>query len=273
MDLLKGPIREGSRGGRDFKWSDVKDSKDREYYLGVSVKAPTGRWQQNRDIQWYSRDQSQSSAEAEALRREQRLEEIRKIKEAENDALSAALGFQVVRRVDDGAGGLSQGEVDRAIKEAGAGVDEREETGNEKGIGFGRIGLAALGGAGGGDREVMAGNSAKDDSEVKWRPAPAPSREADKRDSRDDRRRRDDREKSSRHRHRSRSKGRDREKDRERHRRHRSRSRSRSRDRERRHESDRRRRDQSRSPRRHDDRRDRRDHDRRDRDRDDRRRR
>ncbi|KAF3207401.1 hypothetical protein TWF106_000380 [Orbilia oligospora] len=238
MDLLKGPIREGSRGGRDFKWSDVKDSKDREYYLGVSVKAPTGRWQQNRDIQWYSRDQSQTSAEAEALRREQRLEEIRKIKEAENDALSAALGFKVARRVDDGAGGLSQGEVDRAIKEAGAGVDEREETGNEKGIGFGRIGLAALGGAGGGgggDREVMAGDNSKDNNEVKWRPAPAPSRETDKRDGRDERRRRDDHEKPSRHRHRSRSK--------------------------------------DRSPRRHDDRRDRRDHDRRDRDRDDRRRR
>ncbi|KAF3132840.1 hypothetical protein TWF569_010818 [Orbilia oligospora] len=279
MDLLKGPIREGSRGGRDFKWSDVKDSKDREYYLGVSVKAPTGRWQQNRDIQWYSRDQSETSAEAEALRREQRLEEIRKIKEAENDALSAALGFKVVRRVDDGAGGgLSQGEVDRAIKEAGAGVDEREETGNEKGIGFGRIGLTALGGAGGGggaDREVMTGDNSKNDNEVKWRPAPAPSRETNKRDGRDDRRRRDDREKSSRHRHRSRSKDRyremDREGERDRHRRHRSRSRSR--DRERRYESDRRRRDQSRSPRRHDDRRDRRDHDRRDRDRDDRRRR
>ncbi|RVD83325.1 uncharacterized protein DFL_007717 [Arthrobotrys flagrans] len=269
MDLLKGPIREGSRGGRDFKWSDVKDSKDREYYLGVSVKAPTGRWQQNRDIQWYSRGQS-SSAEEEALRREQRLEEIRKIKEAENDALSEALGFKVVRRVD-GSGGLSQGEVDRAIKEAGAGVDEREVEGNEKGIGFGRIGVAAaLAGNAGGNREVMAGNDTKDDDGVKWRPAPAtaPSRESDRRD---DRRRGNDREKSSRHRHRSRSKDRDRGRDRERHRRHRSRSRSRGR--ERRHEIDRRRRDQSRSPRRHDDRRDRRDHDRRDRDRDDRRRR
>ncbi|KAK6334919.1 hypothetical protein TWF718_010361 [Orbilia javanica] len=278
MDLLKGPIREGSRGGRDFKWSDVKDSKDREYYLGVSVKAPTGRWQQNRDIQWYSRDQSSTSkAEEEALRREQRLEEIRKIKEAENDALSAALGFKVARRVDDG-GGLSQGEVDRAIKEAGAGADEREE-GNEKGVGFGRIGLAAnLRGGNGGDREVMAGDdNARNDDGVKWRPAPAPvsSRESDKRDSRDDRRRRDDREKSSRHRHRSRSRDRNRggdrggdrdgDRDRTRHRRHRSRSRSR--DRERKHESDRRRRDQSRSPRRHDDRGEKR-HDRRDRDRD-----
>ncbi|KAK6529614.1 hypothetical protein TWF281_008782 [Arthrobotrys megalospora] len=263
MDLLKGPIREGSRGGRDFKWSDVKDSKDREYYLGVSVKAPTGRWQQNRDIQWYSRDNKNGNNEDQAAaERERRLEEIRKIKEAENDALSAALGYKVVRRVE--GGGLSQGEVDRAIKEAGAGGDEREEDGNEKGIGFGRIGLAAFGAGGGGDREVMAGN-AKDDSEPKWRPAPP--RESDKRGDRDDKRKGEDRDKSSRHRHRSRS----REKGRERHQRHRSRSRSR--DRERRRESYRQRRDQSRSPRRHDDRRDRRDHDRRDRDRDERRRR
>ncbi|KAF3935541.1 hypothetical protein ABW19_dt0201978 [Dactylella cylindrospora] len=117
MDLLKGPIREGSRGGREFKWSDVKDSKDREYYLGVSVKAPTGRWQQNRDIQWYSRD-SGSQDQAALDRERARAEEIKRIKEAENDALSAALGFKVARRRTD-AEGLSQGEVDRAIKEAG----------------------------------------------------------------------------------------------------------------------------------------------------------
>ncbi|EPS41076.1 hypothetical protein H072_5017 [Dactylellina haptotyla CBS 200.50] len=279
MDLLKGPIREGSRGGRaEFKWSDVKDSKDREYYLGVSVKAPTGRWQQNRDIQWYSRGGDDQAA---ADRAKARAEEIRKIKEAENDALSAALGFKVVRRHTEAE--LSQGEVDRAIKEAEAGGDERDSGSNEKGIGFGRIGMQLYSG---GEREVMAGNTKED--EQKWRPAAPKNPDTnDGRGDGDNRRRRGDdrdgRDKSSRQRrHRSRSgdrnrdKDRDRDRERERHRRHRSRSRSR--DRDRRHTNDRRRRDQSRSPNRsprrdRDDRRERKEHDRRDRDRDDRRRR
>jgi Ni/Co efflux regulator RcnB len=33
-------------GGRDqFNWDNVKSDKDREFYLGHSVKASTGRWQ------------------------------------------------------------------------------------------------------------------------------------------------------------------------------------------------------------------------------------
>lgn len=36
----------GARGGRDqFNWESVKSDKDREFYLGHSVKATTGRWQ------------------------------------------------------------------------------------------------------------------------------------------------------------------------------------------------------------------------------------
>jgi hypothetical protein len=46
MAVYNGPPRGGSRGGRDqFNWEDVKSDKDREYYLGHSVKALTGRWQ------------------------------------------------------------------------------------------------------------------------------------------------------------------------------------------------------------------------------------
>ncbi len=38
--------RGGTRGGKDqFSWESVKADKDREYYLGHSVKATTGRWQ------------------------------------------------------------------------------------------------------------------------------------------------------------------------------------------------------------------------------------
>lgn len=46
MSLYNGPPRPGARGGRDqFSWDNVKADKDREYYLGHSVKALAGRWQ------------------------------------------------------------------------------------------------------------------------------------------------------------------------------------------------------------------------------------
>ncbi|KAJ7510298.1 kinase phosphorylation protein-domain-containing protein [Mycena galericulata] len=81
------PIRGGTRGGQaEFKWSDVSADKDRENYLGHSINAPTGRWQKNKDVHWYNRDLKQGE--------EERAEEIRKIKEAEADALAVALGFE-----------------------------------------------------------------------------------------------------------------------------------------------------------------------------------
>jgi len=80
------PVRGGTRGGQaEFKWSDVSADKDRENYLGHSINAPTGRWQKNKDVHWYNRDVSADDAA--------RAEEIRKVKEAEAEALSAALGF------------------------------------------------------------------------------------------------------------------------------------------------------------------------------------
>ncbi|KII92943.1 hypothetical protein PLICRDRAFT_51259 [Plicaturopsis crispa FD-325 SS-3] len=81
------PVRGGTRGGQaEFKWSDVSADKDRENYLGHSINAPTGRWQKNKDVHWYNRDVDAGAAE--------RAEEIRKVKEAEADALAVALGFE-----------------------------------------------------------------------------------------------------------------------------------------------------------------------------------
>ncbi|KZP04252.1 hypothetical protein FIBSPDRAFT_732347 [Athelia psychrophila] len=78
------PVRGGTRGGQaEFKWSDVSADKDRENYLGHSINAPTGRWQKNKDVHWYNRDKDDDAV--------QRAEEIRLVKEAEADALSAAL--------------------------------------------------------------------------------------------------------------------------------------------------------------------------------------
>jgi hypothetical protein len=46
MSLYNGPPRGGNRGGKDqFNWENVKSDADREFYLGHSVKATTGRWQ------------------------------------------------------------------------------------------------------------------------------------------------------------------------------------------------------------------------------------
>lgn len=60
MAVYNGPPRAGSRGGRDqFNWEEVRasQSKDREYYLGHSVKALTGRWQKGKDVYWYTREE------------------------------------------------------------------------------------------------------------------------------------------------------------------------------------------------------------------------
>ncbi|KAL8932408.1 MAG: hypothetical protein Q9216_006850 [Gyalolechia sp. 2 TL-2023] len=129
MDLVAGVRKEGSRGGRDaFKWEDVKDDQHRENYLGHSLMAPVGRWQKNKDLSWYAKgDNSQAATDAATAR----AEEIRRIKEAEQDALSEALGFPVQPRLRDNqlAG---QKEVEKALKETAEGDEE-----GGKGVGFG----------------------------------------------------------------------------------------------------------------------------------------
>lgn len=75
-----------TRGGKDqFKWDDVKQDKHRENYLGHSVMAPVGRWQNGRDLNWYSRSEKHGSTVVVQK------DELSKIREAEEQAMMSAL--------------------------------------------------------------------------------------------------------------------------------------------------------------------------------------
>ena len=97
----------------------IADATDN--YLGSTVNAPQGRWQKNKDIHWYARDKTDDDPSIAAQKKR---EEIRKLREAEEDALSVALGFAPTKRDDgDGTGTGANGikvenkEIEEAEKE------------------------------------------------------------------------------------------------------------------------------------------------------------
>ncbi|RWA08767.1 hypothetical protein EKO27_g6348 [Xylaria grammica] len=112
MDLVSSIRKTGSRGGVNFNWEDVTTSNHRENYLGHSLKAPVGRWQKGRDLTWYAKadaaDSSSNETPEEKAARE-RKEELRMIKEAEEDALARALGLPVAPRNVTGANAVDVG--------------------------------------------------------------------------------------------------------------------------------------------------------------------
>lgn len=137
MDLLATVRKEGSRGGRgEFNWSDVQNSSHREHYLGHSLHAPVGRWAKGRDLNWYAKgnDDTVDGEDPTVKAARERKEEIQRIKQAEEDALAAALGLPVPQRNNANMEPVSdKREVDRALKEASS-VEHAAGTG----IGFGK---------------------------------------------------------------------------------------------------------------------------------------
>ncbi|KAI9808745.1 MAG: hypothetical protein M1825_003897 [Sarcosagium campestre] len=176
MDLLSTIRKEGSRGGRsEFKWDDVKASQHRENYLGHSLMAPVGRWQNNKDLSWYASgdrkpgaSESPSAEERADAAAAARRAEIQAVKEAEQDAMAAALGFAVEPRrattgflADPAARDV---ELKRAVAEVDAGVpDELDPAGmtgaaGGRGVGFGGFGGSKAGDARPGVWEEMRGH-------------------------------------------------------------------------------------------------------------------
>ena len=120
----------------------MTSDKDREYYLGHSVKASVGRWQKGKDLLWYTRGKEGDDAAAAARA------EIAAVKAAEERAMAEALGLEP--KAEETKTGLNAREMDALLRKRGRGDED-------DGVRTRGVGVPGTSGGGGVEREVMAG--------------------------------------------------------------------------------------------------------------------
>lgn len=103
--------RGGTRGGQaEFTWDQVRGDQHRENYLGHSIFAPTGRWQNNKDVNWYNKDnnpQDDDQTTSKDLTIEKRRQELMELKLREEEEMNKRLGIKSGQSSCNGGGGSS----------------------------------------------------------------------------------------------------------------------------------------------------------------------
>lgn len=89
MDDRREEIREGNRGGRAlFTWDSIKSDRQRELYLGNSIHAPVGRWAENKDLYWFTKEKKEEKVSKDDIKKE-----IEDVKRKEMELMQQTLGL------------------------------------------------------------------------------------------------------------------------------------------------------------------------------------
>lgn len=120
--------RGGTRGGKDqFSWDQVKNAPDKTYYLGSSVKAVSGRWQEGKDVFWYTKSKDGS-------RKNNVQDEIRAVQEREEALMRQALGLHPDDVQDGGTRGPKKESKKHAREKRGTNdhrISKKSHTGDK----------------------------------------------------------------------------------------------------------------------------------------------